>query len=39
MNKQAVENAFRAGFQAATETGQTEDEAWQEFVDSCTDLW
>lgn len=38
MNKKAVENAFRAGFQAAMETDQTEDEAWQEFVESCSDL-
>lgn len=38
MNQQAVENAFREGFKAGTEGELTEDEAWQEFVDSCSDL-
>jgi len=33
MNKKATENAFREGFRA----GQA-DEAWQEFVASCSDL-
>lgn len=51
MNKQAIENAFREGFEAgmrfraASEVGlrHTEgldvDSTWQDFVDSCTDLW
>jgi hypothetical protein len=38
MSKKAVENAFREGFRAAVEGVLTEDEAWQEFVDSCSDL-
>ncbi len=49
-NKQAIENAFREGFKAgelyccATEVGLRHgegldvDTAWQEFVDSCSDL-
>ncbi len=49
-NKQAIENAFREGFEAgemyaaATEVGLRHgvgldvDTAWQEYVDSCSDL-
>lgn len=37
-NKKAAENAFREGFQAGQEGLLSEDEAWQEFVDSCSDL-
>ena len=38
MSKQAVENAFREGFRAAVQGVLTEDEAWESFVDSCSDL-